>query len=134
MSTDPNASAKRNALILSAAQAFSGSAAPISIALGGLVGNSLLGADKALATAPVTSYNIGVALAALPAAMIMARVGRRWGFMGGASVGVLGALVCVYGIVIASFWTFALGMALSGMGSSFTQQYRFAAADEGTED
>jgi MFS family permease len=134
MSGDPNASAKRNALILSAAQAVTGSAAPISIALGGLVGVYLLAADKSLATAPVTGYNIGVAVAALPAALVMARIGRRLGFMGGALVGMCGGLISFYAIVTASFWLFAMGMMFSGMGSSFTQQYRFAAADEGTEE
>ncbi|MEN0040554.1 MAG: MFS transporter [Pseudomonadota bacterium] len=131
---DPNASARRNALLLSMAQAVCGSAAPISIALGGLAGMYLLGADKSLATAPVTGYNLGVALMALPAAMLMARVGRRLGFMFGAVVGICGALLCSYAIMKADFWMFCIGMALSGCGSSFTQQYRFAAADEGTPD
>lgn len=134
MSVDPNASAKRNVVVLAAAQALTGAAAPISIALGGLVGTYLLAADKSLATAPVTGYNVGVALAALPAAILMARVGRRLGFMSGATVGMIGALISFYAIVIASFWLFVVGMCLSGVGSSFTQQYRFAAADEGTED
>ncbi|MDA8870260.1 MFS transporter [Rhizobiaceae bacterium] len=131
---DPNASAKRNAFVLAGAQALCGSAAPISIALGGLVGAYLLGPDKSLATAPVTGYNVGVALAALPAAMLMARLGRRKGFMGGAAVGVFGALLSAYAIFQASFWLFAVGMLFSGLGASFTQQYRFAAADQGTED
>ena len=131
---DPNASAKRNALLLAMAQAFCGSAAPISIALGGLVGLYLLGEDKSLATLPVTGYNIGVALAALPAAMLMARVGRRLGFICGALVGIFGAIISAYSIYYASFSAFCLGMALSGAGGAFTQQFRFAAADQGTTD
>ena len=132
ITADPNKSAKRNALLLAGAQALCGSAAPISIALGGLVGMYLLGDDKSLATAPVTGYNLGVALAALPAAMLMSRVGRRLGFMSGAVVGIFGALISSYGIYVGSFTIFCIGMALSGCGGSFTQQYRFAAADQGT--
>ena len=98
--SDPNLSARRNARILATAQALCGSAAPISIALGGLAGMYLLGEDKSLATAPVTGYNIGVALTALPAAMIMSRVGRRYGFMGGAAVGIVGSLLSSYAIFI----------------------------------
>ncbi|MDD9909784.1 MAG: MFS transporter [Ahrensia sp.] len=134
VASDPNASAGRNALILAAAQALCGSAAPISIALGGLAGFYLLGDDKSLATAPVTGYNIGVALCALPAAMLMANIGRRLGFISGAVVGIIGALLSSYAIVIGSFAWFCVGMALSGAGGAFTQQYRFAAADQGTDD
>ncbi len=131
---DPNASARRNAIILAAAQAFCGAAAPISIALGGLAGIYLLGADKSLATAPVTGYNLGIALAALPAAMLMARIGRRLGFITGAVVGIIGTLISSYAIYQGIFALFCVGMLLSGCSSSFTQQYRFAAADQGTED
>ena len=128
---DTNASAKRIALLLATAPAFCGSSAPISIALGGLVGLYLLGDDKSLATAPVTGYNIGVAATALPAAMLMARIGRRYGFMAGASIGIVGAFVSSFAIFWGDFVLFCIGMALSGAGGAFTQQYRFAAADQG---
>lgn len=133
-SIDPNASARRNALLLSAAQALGGGAAPIAISMGGLAGLYLLGTDKSLATAPVTGYNVGVALAALPAAMTMARIGRRLGFMAGGLVGILGALLSSWAIVQGNFWLFCVGMVLFGGGGAFTQQYRFAAADQGTDD
>ena len=132
--TDPNASARRNALILSAAQALCAAAAPISVALGGLAGIYLLGQDKSLATMPVTGYNLGVAIGALPAAMLMARVGRRRGFMSGAGVGIIGLLICSYSLYLGSFLLYCVGMVLTGTGSSFTQQFRFAAADQGTDD
>lgn len=131
---DPNALAKRNALLLSVAQAFCGGAAPISIALGGLAGFYLLGEDKSLATAPVTGYTLGVALAALPAAILMARIGRRLGFMAGAAIGMVGMLVSTWALLEGDFWIFCLGLFLNGAGGSFTQQYRFAAADQGTAD
>ncbi len=130
---DPNRLARRNALILSAAQALNGSAAPISIALGGLAGLYLLGVDKSWATAPITSYNLGVALGALPAAMLMRRIGRRKGFMGGSIVGMIGSLVSTWALLIGSFPLFMLGMLFSGSGGAFTQQLRFAAADQGEE-
>ncbi len=128
---DLNASAKRNALLLATAQAFCGASAPISIALGGLVGMYLLGDDKALATVPVAIYNLGVALAALPAAMLMGRFGRRNGFISGACVGICGAIVSSFAIFRGDFFLFCIGMALTGCGGAFTQQYRFAAADQG---
>ncbi len=128
---DPNKLAKRNALILALAQALNGAAAPISIALGGLAGTYLLGADKSWATAPVTGYNLGVALGAVPASLLMRKVGRRLGFMGGSMVGMTGSLISTYALIIGSFALFCVGMAFSGAGGAFTQQFRFAAADQG---
>ncbi len=128
-----NSNARRNALILSAAQAINGSGPPIAIALGGLAGFYLLGADKSLATAPVTGYNIGVAAAALPAALLMRRIGRRYGFITGALGTLSGMLIAGWSLVIASFWLFAFGMVLIGVGAAFVHQYRFAATDQGDE-
>ena len=127
-----NRIAKKNAVLYSICQAINGAAAPLSIALGGLAGHYLLDADKSLATAPVTGFNIGVALAALPAAMLMKRIGRKAGFMSGAVIGILGVLLAAYALVIGDFWLFAFALLVNGLAGGFTQQYRFAAADRGT--
>ncbi|WP_445082851.1 MFS transporter [Chelativorans sp. YIM 93263] len=115
------------------AQAVVGASAPIAISLGGLAGDYLLGADKSLATAPVTGFNVGVALAALPAAMLMQAVGRRNGLISGTGVTALGGAVAALGLFQASFWLFSLGMLLVGAGNAFIQQYRFAAVDNAPE-
>ncbi len=72
--------ARRTALILAATQAIVGSAAVVAISLGALAGHYLLDADKSLATAPVTGFNVGVALGAIPAAWLIRRLGQRNGF------------------------------------------------------
>lgn len=123
------AEARRTAIVLAAAQAIVGSAAPISISIGGLVGLYLLGSDKSLATAPITGFNIGVALGALPAAAIIRAAGQRGGFMIGTSITATGGLLATAAIFGASFWVFALAMAVIGVGGAFVQQFRFAAAD-----
>jgi MFS family permease len=127
-----NAVARKNAWLYAACQAFTSASAPISIALGGLAGAYLLDADKSLATAPVTGFNIGVALSALPAAMIMRRIGRKLGFMTGALIGIAGLLVAAGALVIHSFWLFCIGLLMTGSANGFAQQFRFAAADRGT--
>ena len=132
--TDPNALARRNALVLAAAQALCGAAPTIVISQGGLVGEYLLGPDAPLATAPVTGYNLGVWLGALPAAMLMAWIGRRAGFISGALLAAAGALLGMWAVIAGSFWPFVAALVLVGIGGSFTQQYRFAAADSGTDD
>lgn len=121
--------AKRTALILAAAQALVGASAPVAISMGGLAGSYLLAADKSLATAPVTGFNLGVALAALPAAMLMRAVGRRSGLISGTGVIALGGAVAAFALFQANFWLFALGMLLVGAGNAFAQQYRFTAVD-----
>lgn len=121
--------ARRTALILASSQAILGSAALICISLGALAGSYLLAADKSLATAPVTGYNLGVALGAIPAARIIRGLGQRAGFMTGALVSALGSLVATVALFQQSFWVFAAGLAVIGAGGAFVQQFRFAAAD-----
>ncbi|MEZ5781201.1 MAG: MFS transporter [Rhizobiaceae bacterium] len=122
--------ARRTAFILATAQAIMGSVPPICISVGALVGSQLLDADKSLATAPVTGFNLGVALGALPAAALIRRFGQRNGFMSGAGVVGIGGMIATLAMLRGSFWLFAMGVCLVGMGMSFSQQYRFAAADD----
>ncbi len=126
----PEREAQRTALIYAAAMAIVGSAAPIAISMGALAGHYLLAADKSLASAPVTSFNVGVALGALPAAAVLRRIGARNGFMVGTVVTALGGAVASMAIFATSFWGFALGLLVVGLGGAFVQQLRFAAADD----
>lgn len=120
---------RRNAFVLAAAQALCGAAAPVAISTGGLAGAWMLLDDKSLATLPVTGYNLGVAVGALPAAALMRLVGRRLGFMTGAFSTALGGAVACLALFQSSFVLFGLGLLVVGLGGAFTQQYRFAATD-----
>lgn len=124
--------ARRNAIILAAANAVSGSLGPIAVTVGGLVGAYLLAEDKSLATLPITAMNLGTAAGAMPAAELMRRIGRRLGFIGGAGIACLACLVAAGAIVLGSFWLFTAGLFGIGFANSFTQQFRFAAADSGS--
>lgn len=121
--------ARRTALVLSAAQAVLGSAGPICFALGALAGHFMLGADKSLATAPLTGYSVGMAVGALPAAWIIRRLGHRDGFLSGACVSAMGGLIAAFALFQSGFWLFAFGLSIIGIGNAFVQQFRFAAAD-----
>jgi MFS family permease len=121
--------ARRIAIVLSASQAVLGSAGPICFALGALAGHFMLDADKSLATAPLTGYSIGLAVGTLPAAAIIRRLGHRDGFISGAGVAALGGLVAAIALFQMSFWLFAFGLSVVGIGNAFVQQFRFAAAD-----
>lgn len=123
-----DARARRNALILSAAQALYGISAASLITLGGLVGQ-LLAEDKSLATLPISTMVLGTALSTVPASLLMRSGGRRLGFMVGAGFGVASALLAAYAIFAQSFWVFCFATALGGVFQASSQYYRFAAAD-----
>lgn len=124
--------AKRAARILAAAQAFGQANMSIIVASAGLAGY-YLAEDKSLATLPVTTSVIGVALTTIPAAMLMKRLGRKLGFLFGALLGLLGGLIAGYAVLIESFWLLCLGTLLAGSNSAFVAYYRFAAADAATD-
>jgi MFS family permease len=98
------------------------------IAMNGLVGYALVD-NKTFATIGVTSYVLGSALAAMPAALYMARVGRRRGFMTGSLIAIVGSATCAMAIARASFPLYCLGTAIVGIYTAFGLQYRFAAAE-----
>ena len=98
------------------------------IIMNGLVGFALVD-NKTFATLGVTSYVLGSALAAMPAALWMAKVGRRRGFMTGSLIAILGSATCALGIAHASFLLYCLGTAIVGVYTAFGLQYRFAAAE-----
>jgi MFS family permease len=98
------------------------------IAMNGLVGYALA-ENKALATAGATTFVLGSAVAAMPASLWMARVGRRRGFMTGSLVAVVGSATCALALALSSFALFSLGTAIIGVYTAFGLQYRFAATE-----
>lgn len=126
--TTETAGFRRNLTVLILAQSLGAASGPIVISLGGLVGQDLA-ADPALATLPVSIYNLGLALGTVPAAWIMRQYGRRSGYLLGAMIGVLSGLIAAGAISFGAFIFFCLGTFLAGLYASYVQSYRFAAAD-----
>jgi MFS family permease len=118
----------RNVAILGAAQALAASAGPLVTLAGGIVGQALAPSPM-LATLPITSLVIGVATAAVPAAMFIRRVGRRTGFLTGAAVSVMASLLAARATAVGSFPMFCAATYILGASGAFAQQYRFAAAE-----
>ena len=121
--------AKRNVGLLAVAQAILGSAPPLAFAVGGLAGFQMLGADKSLSTAPLTGFNIGVAVGAIVVAAASRVLGRRESFMVGALMGALGSALAAFALIQSNFRLFAFSLLLMGISGGFTQKIRFAAAD-----
>ncbi|MCU0818654.1 MAG: MFS transporter [Beijerinckiaceae bacterium] len=123
-----DALAKRNALVLSGAQALAGANASVVFATGALVGASL-GPSPAWATAPTTTFVLGTALATMPAAYLLRTLGRRAAYQYGAAMGVLAGLLAAYAVREGSFALFMLATALCGCYQAFVVNYRFGATD-----
>jgi predicted MFS family arabinose efflux permease len=122
------ASSRGNILILALSQALMLSAIVLSMALAAVLG-AMLAPDKGLATLPVAAMVIGTAIASLPAAMLMRRVGRRPGFLIGALLGIGGSLLSAFALSESSFAIFVIGHFLLGSYQGFANYYRFAAVE-----
>ncbi len=123
--------ARRNILVLTAAQALGAASPPIIISLGGLVGQQL-SSDPALVTLPVSLFNLGLAVGTLPAAAVMRRFGRRSGYLLGTGFGMAAGLIAAFGIFAVSFMVFCIGTFTAGFYAAYVQSYRFAATDAAT--
>jgi MFS family permease len=120
--------ARRIVLLLALCQALAMTGNSILGTTAAIVDN-LLAADKALSTLPVALQMSGTMLATVPAALLMARIGRRGGFWTGAAIGVAGAAIATLAIFADSFTMFCAGTMLIGANTGFVQQYRFAASE-----
>lgn len=121
-------SAQRNVLILASAQGVAVTGTIMVTTASALVGH-LLAADKSLATLPIALQYSATMAVTIPASLLMARIGRRAGFILGASTQMTGAGCAAYAIVQGSFLLFCLSGLLLGMANATSQYYRFAAAD-----
>lgn len=123
----------RNAFVLSLAQACNGSIGAIAISLGALGGAWLNPDALALATLPVATYSAGSAIFAMPVAMLGRKFGRKVSFIIGALIGIMGALLAMLALQQDAFDLFCLSYLFIGGAGAFVQQYRFAAADTGSD-
>lgn len=118
----------RNIPILAFAQAMMMSSTSLMLTAAALVGHALAD-DKALATLPLAASFIAIMLTSIPASLLMARIGRKRGFMLATLFGISGGALATWSIVQADFWSFVAGSFLMGMYNGFGNYYRFAAAD-----
>ncbi|MBS1303703.1 MFS transporter [Loktanella sp. SALINAS62] len=124
--------AKRNVVILVAAQAILGSQITMIFVVGGLAGQQL-SPIACLATLPISMIVFGSMTTAPWLSNLMQRYGRRAGFMTGAAGGLIGAALSGYAITIGHFALFLLGSYLTGIYMSAQGFFRFAAADTASD-
>ncbi|MDN3557441.1 MFS transporter [Halomonas maura] len=114
--------------LLSLCQALLVSGNILLIAVSPLIGAQLAPAP-AWSTAPVATQWLGLMCATLPASLIMARLGRRRGFVLGNLLGLAGAALAVAALHGQQFPLFLVATWLIGIGIGFGQLYRFAAVE-----
>jgi MFS family permease len=115
--------------LLATAQALFSITAITVMTLSGLVG-AKLASNPSYTTLPIAAMMLGTLLTTLPASILMQRLGRRAGFLLGASLGgVTGGGLSLVAIAGESFWLFCFASLLLGFYQGFAMYYRFAAAD-----
>lgn len=124
--------ARRNVMILVAAQAILGSQVAMIYTVAGLAGG-MLASNACLATLPISLIVIGSMTTAPWLSSLMQMLGRKAGFFVGGMGGVIGASISAYGLWTGSFLTFLVGSYFTGIYVSAQGFYRFAAADTATE-
>lgn len=124
--------AKRNVLVLVAAQAILGAQMPMIFTVAGLAGQSLA-PNICWATLPITAAVIGSMLTATPISAFMQRYGRSAGFAIGALGGGIGGLLGAYALSTSNFVLFVIAALFTGVYMSAQGFYRFAAADTASE-
>jgi MFS family permease len=82
-----------------------------------------------LATLPIAFMIVGTACATAPASMMMARIGRKLGFIFASVLAVFASLLAAWAVFSHSFSGFCLAAFLIGSYLAFLQQYRFAVAE-----
>lgn len=114
--------------MLTLAQCFGQTTAPILVLLGGIVGAQIAPSID-WATLPIAIQIAGIASATIPASYLMSKVGRKTGFLVGTALAIFAALFAAWGVYKQSFAIFCIASFLIGNYIAFLQQFRFAVAD-----
>ena len=118
----------RTLLVLGIAQCFGQTAAPILVLLGGIIGAAIAPSAK-LAALPVAVMIVGTASTTVLASMLMAKIGRKAGFMIATCNAIIAGLIAAYALLESNFSLFCVAAFLIGGYAAFLQQFRFAVAE-----
>jgi MFS family permease len=128
MNSPTLASARRNLLLLACCQAV-GQASNTMMFTATALSVVTFMHDRELATLPITLRHLGIMLSVFPAAMLMQRLGRRFGFQVGSIMGMIGAACSGIGLYLADFPMMCAGGLILGYSTANLQMYRFAAIE-----
>ncbi len=119
---------RRNLILLAACQAF-GQACNTAMFAATALSIVAFYPTRELATLPTTLQHVGVMLSVFPAAMLMQRKGRRFGFRLASVFGMAGSALLGYGLITQSFVVMCCAGLILGYAVASLQMYRFAAVE-----
>ncbi|MDH3663272.1 MAG: MFS transporter, partial [Alphaproteobacteria bacterium] len=119
--------AKRDVYLLALCQGLLATANAVVITTSALAGQAM--APDGLATLPIFLTFVAIMATALPASLLMKRIGRRAGFAIGAGFAIIAGLLGCGAILGGSFLLFCIASFGYGVFMGFGMYYRFAAAD-----
>src|SRR5262245_4272074 len=119
--------ARRNALVLAAAQGLAGANNTGIVDTGGIVG-AVLAPDPGLATLPISVMVLGMWAGTLPLGALCKAIGRRSALQVGSVFGVLCGLIACLAVLRGSFALFLVAAFCAGLYASAHQSYGFAAS------
>ncbi len=124
----PNRSMARNIFLLATCQAVGQACNTMMFTATALAVSGVLQIPE-LATLPVTMQHLGVMLSVFPAAMLMQKLGRGFGFRVGSLFGMVGGTTCALGLAYGSLLVMCVGGLILGYAVASLQMYRFAAVE-----
>ena len=114
----------KNIYVISIVMSLSFTTSSMMILVAGILG-AAIAPNPELATLPIAIMIVGSAVATIPAALIMQRVGRKAGMATGAIISLLGLALTYHAAMTANFWLFTVGALCLGLNVAFIQQGRF---------
>ncbi|MGL4257520.1 MAG: MFS transporter, partial [Microbacterium sp.] len=123
---------RRSVWVLSIGQILGGLAFGATVSLGAVLAAEISG-DEAFSGLAAAAVTLGTAALAVPLASFARRSGRRISLATGMSIALVGVVVVVLAVAIASFPLLLVAFALVGGGQAANLQTRFAAADLATD-
>lgn len=114
----------KNIYIISGVMALGFAIISMMVFMAGIIGAQIAPSPE-LATLPMAMMIVGTGVAAVPAALIMQRVGRKAGMAIGLGISLLGACLAFYATLNANFNLLVAGSICFGLNAAFTQQARF---------
>src|SRR5690606_23537046 len=111
-----------NVWILAATLSLAVAGIPLLVLISGILGAKLSPVAE-LATLPLAVNVVGLALAAIPAALIAKKIGRKLAGFLGLSLSFIGALLCALSTWLVSFYCLLLGALFIGVSTAFFQQF-----------
>ncbi len=118
----------QNVSLLFMAQPLMAAAAPMMVFIGGIIASDMA-PNPSVVTLPLTLMIAGTAVAAIPAAFLARRIGRRKATMLGFCSGLVGGALAFFAVKTSQFYLFVLAAFIMGFSGAFAQQLRFAAIE-----